>query len=183
MTCSIQEDYFRYLYNMVCGDSEVSWVDLFAKLNDTPFQYIIPIDTNRAEDGVALRYRFGRECKYSQNDVAHYLDCRDCSVLEMMIALCIRCEDEIMESPEKGNRIGYWFWNMIVSLGLNQMSDEDYDPDYVDAVLERFLYRRYDRDGKGSLFWVEDTMKDFRNLEIWYQMCEYLNSIIFRGKD
>ena len=71
---------------------------------------------------------------------------------------------------------------MIVSLGLSGMTDSNYNADYVDMVLDRFMDREYSSDGNGSLFYVPGTKKDFRNIEIWYQMCEYLNSIIKEGR-
>ena len=78
---------------------------------------MIPMDGNRAEDGIDLRYRFGHEQHYSDAMVASFLDDRPCSVLEMMIALSIRCEEHIMDDPDVGNRTGQWFWSMIASLG------------------------------------------------------------------
>ena len=47
--------------------SNKSYRRLFYKLHDTEFAYTIPMDGNRAEDGIELRYRFGREQGYSSN--------------------------------------------------------------------------------------------------------------------
>ena len=79
-----------------------------------------------------------------------------------------------MEDPDEGDRTGLWFWNMIVSLGLGGMTDSQYNPEQVDRVLERFFQRKYKRNGEGSLFTVEYTHRDMRDLTIWYQMCDYL---------
>ena len=110
--------------------------------------------------------------------IATYLDDRPCSILEMMIALAIRCEEHIMEDPEIGNRTGQWFWNMIVSLGLGHMTDDYFDLAYVEEAVRRFLNREYSRDGSGGLFTIERCPQDMRRIEIWYQMCMYLQTIL-----
>lgn len=92
-----------------------------------------------------------------------------------MIALAVRCEEHIMDDPDIGDRTGQWFWNMIVSLGLGSMTDERFDGEYVDEVVDIFLNREYERNGEGGLFTVNDTDRDMRNVEIWYQMHWYLN--------
>ena len=86
------DQYFDWMYQLVVDDrySNKSYRKLFARLYDTEFTYTIPMDGNRAEDGIDLRYRFGREQLYSDAMVASCLDDRPCSILEMMIALAIR---------------------------------------------------------------------------------------------
>lgn len=174
----LSERYLRWMYQLMCDGrygKRRSYQKLFSKLYDTPFTFFIPLDDNRAADGIDLRYRFGREKGYSDALIATHLDDRPCSVLEMMVALAIRCEEHIMEDDEIGDRTGQWFWNMIVSLGLGSMDDDRYDRHHVDDVLHRFLERDYDRDGKGGLFTIEHSQKDMRDIDIWYQMCLYLN--------
>lgn len=180
-------EYYRYLYQMICGvnasvSKTIQWKRLTAHLFQTPFRYsYIAMDGNRLEDGLALRDRFGDYAGHSQHTLT-LLDQYECSVLEVMIALALRMEEETMASSEFGDRTNQWFWYMIVSLGLSGMTDTDYNADYVDMVLNRFMDREYSPDGNGSLFYVPGTKKDFRNIEIWYQMCEYLNSIIKEGR-
>ena len=57
---------------------------------------------------------------------------RPCSVLEMMIALSMRCEEQIMDDPDIGNRTGQWFWDMIDNLGLGEHERLKFDGRYVD---------------------------------------------------
>lgn len=179
-------EYFRYLYQMVCGDEDIStkshWDMTLAQLFQTPFRYsYIAMDGNRLEDGLRLRDRFGEAAGYSQHQLS-LLDQYECSILEVMIALALRMEEETMASSEFGDRTNQWFWYMIVSLGLGGMTNDHYDPDHVAFILDRFLDREYEANGAGSLFYVPHTTKDFRNIEIWYQMCEYLNTIIKEGR-
>lgn len=173
--------YLEWMYHIVCDDeysSNLAHRKLFAYLYDTEFKYTISMDSNRAADGVELRYRFGRDHGYSDDTVKAYLDDRPCSVLEMMIALALRCETHIMDDPDCGNRVGQWFWDMIVNLGLGSMTDERFDEDYVAERIDIFLNRKYDRNGRGGLFTVEDPPNDMRITDIWYQMCWYLNDLI-----
>lgn len=174
----INNEYFEWMYDLVCKNrysNAISYRKLLSRLHSTEFVYSIPRDENRAEDGLDLRYEFAMEqdCK----DIIAYLE-GPCSVLEMMIALAKRCENNIMYDPDIGDRTGQWFWGMIVNLGLGSMTDSRFDRDYVDDVLERFLNRDYEPDGKGGLFTVKDCKKDLRDVEIWYQMCWHLNDIL-----
>lgn len=176
------DQYFDWMYQLVVDDrySNKSYRKLFARLYDTEFTYTIPMDGNRAEDGINLRYRFGREQLYSDVMVASCLDDRPCSILEMMIALSIRCEEHIMDDPDVGDRTGQWFWSMLVSLGLGGMEDRKFDRYLVDATLERFLDRGYKRNGEGGLFTVSNG-RDMRRTEIWYQMNYYLSEMMKEG--
>ena len=107
------------------------------------------------------------------------MDClsRPCSVFEMILALAIRCEEDIMDNTEFGNRIGQWFWRMIVNLGLGPMTDINFDREYTDDVIQRFLDRDFEPDGRGSLFTVRNCDRDLRDVEIWTCMLWYLDSI------
>lgn len=96
--------------------------------------------------------------------ISAYLDNKTCSVLEMMIALAIRCEEHIMDDPDVGNRTGQWFWNMIVNLGLGSMNDSKFDRAYIEENVQRFLERKYSRNGAGGLFTVNHSRYDLRKL-------------------
>lgn len=155
-----------------------SYRKLLKFLHTVDFYYSVPLDSNREADGIDLRYRFGYENSYGESMIAVYLDNRPCSVLEMMTALAIRCEQSIMDDPDIGDRAGQWLWNMLVNLGLEGMDDEHYDEDYTDKVVRRFLNREYKRNGEGGLFTVNHSGRDLRDVEIWYQMCWYLDEIV-----
>ena len=53
-----------------------------------------------------------------------------------------------MDDPDVGNRMGQWFWNMIVSLGLGSMNDARFDSEYTDDVIFRFMDRKYNETEK-----------------------------------
>lgn len=170
------DQYFVWMCELVNGKNKDRM--LLAHLADIDFTYTIPMDGNRAEDGISLRYRFGRECGYADAMIASYLDDRPCSVFEMMVALALRCEEHIMGDPDLGDRTHHWFWTMIESLGLSNMTGGRYNKRYVDATIDIFLNREYKRNGEGGLFTVNNCRDDMRSIEIWYQLCNYLNDIL-----
>lgn len=177
--------YFEWMYRLVCGSKpnsrNNSYRKLLMHLHTAEFIYIIGMDGNRYEDGIELRYRFGRENSYHSSMIASYLDTRPCSVLEMLIALSIRCEEQIMDDSDIGDRTSQWFWDMVENLNLKVMCDSKYDREYVDGIISKFLNRQYQRNGAGGLFTVENCPYDLRSVEIWYQMCWYLDYILAKG--
>lgn len=172
----VRNEYFEWLYDLTCSNRKsnvTTFRKLLTRLHDTEFRYSILRDQNRAEDGIDLRNRFGDISRLP----IEYLD-GPCSVLEMMAALAIRCEETIMDDPSMGDRTSQWFWIMIVNLGLGAMSDNRYDRQFVDDAINRFLDREYEPDGRGGLFRVRGCDVDMRTLEIWYQLCRFLDTIV-----
>lgn len=177
----LNNKYFEWMCQLVCNKNRskrLPYLKLLHYLHNIEFVYIIGIDGNRAEDGVDLRYRFGSECKCKGAEIAAYLDNRSCSILEMMVALAIRCEEHIMDDPDIGNRTGQWFWGMIDNLALGSMNNVNFDTSYVDRAIFRLINREYEQNGEGGLFTVNHCRRDLRSVEIWYQMCWYLDEII-----
>lgn len=178
MAQSLKEKYFDWMCELVRhNERRGSYLKLLRYLDSADFQYSIEMDGNRFEDGINLRYRFGYDNDYLPSLIANSLDVKPCSVLEMMIALSIRCE-EIMDAPEKENQTGEWFFNMIDNLGLTDMTDSRFNREYCFQTVERFLEREYEPNGKGGLFTVKKPKTDMRNVEIWYQMMWYINEYL-----
>lgn len=177
---TIKDTYFNWMYNLVCRDryneASVSYRKLFRYLHATEFRYSIPMDENRAEDGISLRYKFAQSLGYEGNfDPERYLE-NPCSVLEMMIALAVRCE-VFMDDTSVGDRTSQWFWVMITNLGIGSMTDDRFDVNHVRNAVERFLDRDYEPDGRGGLFRVRNCNRDLRDVEIWKQLSWYLGEL------
>lgn len=177
----IKDEYFRWLFNFVCEDDypkELSYKRLLLRLHNIEFRYLLPRDQNRADDGINLRYRFAIAEGYeaSSRTIQDILD-GPCSVLEMLIALSIKCEEDMMDDPMYGDRTSQWFWSMVINLGLGSMADPTFDRLTVDNAIARFLDRRYEPNGKGGLFTIRNCSADLRNVEIWWQLCWYIDSI------
>ena len=175
----IEREYFEYICSYIDDStSDVSYSKLLSLLYDCEFKAIIDMDINRIEDGKGLRRRFELDTEESRLVIMEaFRDHSYCSVLEMMIALALRCEETIMTDEEYGDRTGVWFWNMVTSLGLDIMDDESFDETDVYEILDVFINREYRHDGEGGLFTIEKINRDMRKEEIWYQMMWYLDSL------
>jgi hypothetical protein len=173
----LSNEYFEWMYNFICGDNlyqRLSYRKLLMFLHGKEFTYTVDRDGNRVSDAIHFRYKFGYENGYTNDEIEKCLGDGPCSILELMVSLSFIIEDRIMNNTEEGDRTGLWFWNMIVNLGLGTMSDNNFDRDYCEFVVDRFLNRQYDKDGKGGLFRIRDD-RDMRTAEIWYQAMWYLN--------
>lgn len=176
----LETRYLEWIYSLVYSDenySRLSYHKLLAFLYNTEFIYILTMDENRAGDGISFRYRYGYEHNYSDSIISRHLDTKPCSVLEMMVALAFKVEEQIMDDSNYGNRTGQWFWNMVVSLGLGNMHDSNFDEGYVRYVVHRFLQRDYEPNGKGGLFTLNNCIYDLRDMEIWSQCMRYLDEV------
>ena len=178
---AVRVDYFNWMVDMVCANRYAgpnSFRSLLAYLHTVDFKYRMVNDSDRAQDGVGLRHRFAlsnRDIPYDLVIVA--LD-TPCSLLEMILALAIRCEESIMNDPRLGDRTAQWFWKMITTLGLGGMTDRLFDEEYAEEVVARFMERKYEPDGNGGLFRVRNVDCDLRRKSIWVQMCLYLDTMI-----
>ena len=176
----LKDKYFNWLYDLVYPyDKSLSDgyknTKLLRFLFETPFYSSIEMDDNRISDGIALRYKFGYLYGYDDRTVLIYLDDRECSVLEVMVGLADRCEQQIMSDDAYGDRTSQWFRKMISSLGFNGMNNRQFDEMYVSEVITRFLEHEYEPNGRGGLFALSAPSRDMRTVEIWSQLCEYLN--------
>lgn len=174
----VENEYFEWLYNYVCVNrvhAGVSYRNLFMYLHNTEFIFSIPNDVNRAKDGEELRYRFFLELEEKEGVCPPVEIEGPCSVLEMLVALAIKCEEGIMEDTRYGDRTAQWFWGMLRNMGIGLMTDDIFDRDYVKEKIDIFMNREYSPDGKGGLFYIRDCEEDLRDVEIWIQLCWYLD--------
>lgn len=177
----INDEYFEWLFDQISErqtSKMTSFRKLLMRLHDIKFRWSIPKDGNRAEDGIDLRRRFIIANNYGDS-YDFIMECLDgqCSVLEMMIALAIRCEETIMDDAYVGDRTKQWFWGMVTNLGLGSMTDARFNRRFVDDTINRFLDREYAPNGEGGLFTIRNSDLDLRTVEIWYQLCWYLDTI------
>ena len=171
----VKNEYFAWLVNKVQLDDN-HWC-LMRRLHQKDFYWLnsVPRDENRAQDGTDLRARFANDSEWSEEEVLEIL-AGPCSCLELLVALAMRIEDDIMYTPEDGDRTKLWFKIMIENIDLLRMNDDDYYQPFVDNILESVMARRYKKNSKGSLFPVRHTHgKDWRTTEIWLQMQLYFD--------
>lgn len=168
----LDERYFKWLYSQIASldtrNPARSYWKLCRHLYTKPFTWFVPNDENRAEDGRGLREEFLDEEELVEN---HDWMVMDCSVLEMLIALSRRAAFQASGAPDE------WFWLIMDNVDLRQFNDSNFrgsSKHQVEEVLDRILERRYDYDGLGGLFPLEDPMQDQRRTELWYQLSAYL---------
>lgn len=174
---TVKERYFEWLTDTVCQNhlDFIKYKSLLLYLNDVEFTYIIEMDENRLKNGEALRWDFAYEYDIDYALVEDSLD-YSISVLEVMVSLCRKIE-EMMENCNDGCRTGIWFWDMISSMHLENMTNARFDYSYVRDRVEIFLNREYSRDGDGGLFYVENSPIDMRRSELWLQANTYMKSL------
>lgn len=151
---------------------------LFDFLYDIEFEwdYSIPMDENRAKDGIFLREEFSSEESIEEPISARYWPC---SFLEFLVALARRIENQVMYDPDSDTDASTWFWEMLGNAGLDKCDDawmlKQHSLGFmlVSEKVHEIMERRYSRDGKGGLFPLDDPETDQREVEIWYQINYY----------
>ena len=175
----MREEYFDWLYSLAMGKDE-NYIVLCEFLDSIDFEYVNPMDSNRYEDGVTMRYRFAYDKSLPRAAIAGEIDNKQCSIFEMMVALAVRIEEDVMEDSSHEDRTSLWFKDMLKSLTLDDMTNRNFDRDRAEKVIDAFLLRRYQQNGRGGLFTVNDAPGDMRRAEIWYQAMWYVNNLIER---
>jgi hypothetical protein len=165
----IFDDYYAWLLDKVKmphGEYE-NYSLLMQYLYTNDFRYFLIMDSNRAEGGLALRSIYADEAGVYLEDVKD----GECSILEMLISLA---ENMHMNADRPTSE---WFWEMISNLGLLAYDDSSYDEIRVERILDRWMFREFDKSGHGSIFPIPnsyDLQEDMRGMEIWNQMNKYL---------
>lgn len=173
---TVKKDYFNWLCSLVEAEEDHSL--LWQKLHSMAFVWIIPMDENRAADGKYLRYIFTVEAydriPADPEEVEEYLS-GPCSVLEFLVGLARRMENDIMEDVDTENRTHVWFHEMIDNLDLTKFDDKHYKDGKVDDIIHRFMGRKYGKNGAGNIFKVGHFSGPlFSEVEIWTQMQAYI---------
>lgn len=167
-----RDDYFNWLCQLV-GRANRYYL-LLGHLYRTEFYSLLPMDNNREMDGLDLRYVYAEE---GGNTAPPFCSDGHCTVLELLIGLAKRMSSQL-EDSKMAMSLSDSFWIMIGNLGLGRFDNYEYrsleDPGIITHKLHVFMDRTYLPNGIGGLFPVEGTSYDQRNLELWYQLMEYL---------
>ncbi len=168
--------YYRWLVHQICKDDKYHgkyYTKLLRDLYNTYFEFDNEMDENRSADGIDLRVRFADEMEIMLDDDLYPLD-GPCTILEMMVALALRAERELLEDGGACDL----FWGMVKSLGLYKNDDYNYNEFITAAALDKLQSRSYQPNGKGGLFTIKHPREDLRNVDIWYQCMWYLDAIM-----
>ena len=142
-------------------------------LTDVEFTWRHPMDENRALDGLELRDDF-------EYETGEYLDkssglMASCTFFEMLAALAIRCENQLMRNLSMGDRTSKWFFEFLENLGLldtnlREEKIKERAEDFMNGELDMFPLKR-----KGIVQ---------KNEQIWKQLSAYINEkYIFEDSD
>lgn len=180
---AMRKRYLNWLIDQIDNVPNVDWNDyhlLIRELYKTTFIWSeetpeLAMDINRAKDGLYLRERFDYETGLTISEYFEEIG-KDCSVLEMMIALAIRIENDIM--GEGKDLYGRWFWHMIKNIRLAKMDDYSFDEVKVRGILRDLLYRDVTKRVKTFFFNChspEKTVTFWAGMQIWDQMGCWIN--------
>lgn len=180
---SIDESkYLEYLKDFtidetVSDERRLTYDILLNKLWDAIFHGHIGNDYDREYDGLDLRVGYTNVLMKHGIDVGCdiYSEFGDCRVLEMLIALSMHMYD-LMQDMGLYNSVSRWFWEIMKNVGFDELDDDSYQALDGDRVVEKVLddisnlHQR--KSGRpGGWFYV----KDWTDIELWYQMHEYLS--------
>lgn len=173
----VYNEYFKWLCeNIDDGDfNECRYSRLLNILHDIDF--IIPMniptienDTNRISNGKNLRWHF--VCEGGSRQILSMR--KPCSVLELLIGLSDDFESIVDDALD-----GDIFWQMLDNMDLLGMTNDNIDIERIEEAIETFMYRRYSNDGSnGGIFIIPRYHRDLTTMELWNQMCLYIDEMI-----
>ena len=164
---SLDDEYFRWLCSKVLERRGRIYHSLLTILHSTEFVWVVSADSHRAADGIELRRDFRRE---TGTEIDEVWATQPASVLEVLISFAKRAEFQ-NDWPVK-----VWFWTFMENLHLDSFRQvtPEVEP-LIHEIIDRFIWRTYDSHGfNGGLFPISNTKNDQRQIEIWYQFCEYV---------
>lgn len=171
--------YLDWLKNQIeYFDSEGSFDYLLDQLYSVAYVPLMERDQNRYADGLELRDEYFKDF----GEDANIID-SPCSFLEFLIALARRMNYIYADIHE--DRTQDMFWTMLRNAGLDGCDDgyhwavgDDAFNEDVEYVVDRIINREFDEDGRGGLFPLNNPTTNQRNVEIWYQMNQYLVEVM-----
>ena len=130
--------YFDWLTELIeCDDRTNLYETLLHYLFDTNFVWLesIPLDENRAEDGLELRKFYAKLLGENGGPrLLELLQNKPCSMLEMLVAFADKLTQLV--SLEKYE----FFWMFIENLGLAWATEYDFDINIVGEIVNDFMY-------------------------------------------
>lgn len=176
----IRDQYFEWLFEHV-KNGRNSYLKLSKLLDGIAFHWFLPNDGNREQDAIREREIFIDTIEHNfRFDEVELFYLEPVSVFEVMVALAKRIDynlDVLGEPP----RYSKWYEELLYNLNIDAFNDKAWSDirhieHHVQTVIDKLLYRKYDRYGNGSFFPLRNRpRKDMARTEIWYQMMAYLD--------
>lgn len=151
----------------------------FSILHSMAYVPIMELDNNREMDGIGLRDIYCRGYGLDSLGSDLVID-SPCSVLEFLVALANRMD--YIYSPTEKRYLSELFWEILNNVGIyyQTTTDDCFERDplkfqtHIQKTIDTIMDRTYRPDGTGNLFPLKNPKEDQRNVEIWYQMNQYL---------
>lgn len=174
--------YFDYLCELINLDSS-KYECLIHELYSIDFKWVLPLDEDRAFDGLILR-----EGYYDYRIDYERIVNKPCSVLECLIGLAYKM-DYILDDDDRGNRMRLWFWEMVENLDLMRFTNEYLEQfgfgefedhhggtryNMIHAICDDWMNRNFIFDGQGSPFPLNYPKEDQRKLDLVRQLNAYI---------
>lgn len=171
--------YFDWLCNIVMPNFVVNsyhnndYTSLLFTLHGVSYTPTLELDNNRITDGLMFREKYiqGNYTVFDSYESLEIFRNKECSLLEMMVALCYKIANTILDNL---NEMPFIFKDIINSLGLSEMTEPYFDENYIINVLDNFCNNNYYPNGKGGLFELMYSNVDMRTLDIWAQANRYI---------
>lgn len=183
-TDSLSELYLDWLLMLINADNYKgkSYIKLCSLLNKIPFKPVLKLDENRSADVKSLLRETYIQSKSDwyrlQDDEIMKFPDEPISFLELIISLAMRIDLDFMREINQIDNTRIYFWVLVRNLGILEYDDENWGEDAIISVVNRLNVvqdRKYDFDGNGGLFPLENAEMDQRNVQIWNQLCQFVS--------
>lgn len=168
----LKEEYLRWLESQLKDELSPQTTSLWGLTNvlaEREFEQKVPMDDNRIQDGLDLRYYYATEVSPTSSARLDRL-LGPVSFLEVLIGLSRRMAFQAGGSP------GGWAWVLLGNLELQKMTDPltRVKQVKIERVMETVINRSYSPDGRGGFFPLAWPDEDQTRVELWYQLHAYI---------
>lgn len=137
------------------------------------FVWVIGNDDNRVQDGRDFRDLYLNQQGIEDRRSHQFTHVDGVSVLEVLIGVANRL------AFLTDSNVGACAWKLIKNLRLDRFPDpvDQRKTEMINEILDTLIWRNYDPDGLGGFFPLKRPKRDQREVEIWYQMTEYIEEL------
>src|SRR4051812_39835908 len=165
----LDDEYFEWLISQITLPRNKTCYEMLGQMHSFAFQWTVPNDDNRVQDGLDLRYEY-----FGDSSTHGSLHPDTASFLEVLIGLSRRVAFSAGGEPQ------WWAWKLIKNLNLHKMCDPllNGKASKIDQILNTVVWRTYSPDGTGGFFPLHDSVEDLTKQELWYQLNAYVNATV-----
>lgn len=160
-----EKEYVSWMARTVMVSESSPYFRVLSQMHSVIFTPRTEGDTNRAEDGKALRRDFVFDSPSVKNVIDDDFYSRPCTFLEMVVGVAAKMAHLIDKTTAS------CFWHIMSNLGLDGASPH---PARVKEAIELVNGRKYDDHGSFGMFPLKDPAKDQREEQILNQMYAYV---------